>query len=221
MGYLVATWMGLWIYLSMQFLPIEVSAIIGVISGILFTGAFHEDGFADLCDGFGGGWQPEDILRIMKDSRLGTYGVTGLLGILLLKWQLLVGLLDTGAFSYFLIALVSAHSASRFFSIALMMVLPYVQADKDSKAKPIAQDWHGIDMTWAALFGLAPLLLLVYLGLAWYGLLLCLAIGLINFTWIQAWYRQRLNGYTGDALGASQQIQEISLLIVLLACFPH
>jgi adenosylcobinamide-GDP ribazoletransferase len=60
----------------------ELALLLSMVASILLTGAFHEDGFADVCDGFGGGWTPDKILAIMKDSRLGTYGVTGL-GLLL------------------------------------------------------------------------------------------------------------------------------------------
>ena len=90
MGYLVAGFSFLVFYLAQTIFSIELSILLSMVAGILFTGAFHEDGFADLCDGFGGGWKAEDILRIMKDSRLGTYGVTGLLLVLLIKWQSLI-----------------------------------------------------------------------------------------------------------------------------------
>src|SRR4028118_1536958 len=72
-----------------QFLSIEISLLASIIAGILTTGAFHEDGFADVCDAFGGGWTKEKILEIMKDSRLGTYGTVGLIAILSVKFFLL------------------------------------------------------------------------------------------------------------------------------------
>ncbi len=67
----------------------DIAILASIIAGIFTTGAFHEDGFADVCDAFGGGWTKEKILMIMKDSRLGTYGVTGLIGILAAKFLLL------------------------------------------------------------------------------------------------------------------------------------
>src|ERR1700712_3963673 len=70
-------------------LPGEIALLLAMIASILATGAFHEDGFADVCDGFGGGWTKEKILLIMKDSRLGTYGVVGIGLMLLLKWTVL------------------------------------------------------------------------------------------------------------------------------------
>jgi len=211
MGYLVASFSFLVFWLAQQVLTVELSILLSLVASILFTGAFHEDGFADLCDGFGGGWKTDDILRIMKDSRLGTYGVTGLLLMLLLKWQSLVDI-ATINLHYFFIALLVSHSLSRALSISLMMVLPYVQEDALSKAKPIAKTWYKSDMSFAWLTALLPLLLLP-LETA----ILVLLMSAFNFYWIYKWYQRRLAGYTGDALGASQQIQEVCCYLVLVA----
>lgn len=206
-GYLLAAWCyGIYL-LCAQVLPHDVSILISMICGILFTGAFHEDGFADLCDGFGGGYTQADILRIMKDSRLGTYGVCGLLLILLLKWQALSALPAHWLFTGLLIA----HGLSRAWAISLIMVMPYVQEDEVSKAKPIAKQWYKQDMIMAWCFALAPLILLpiwVAIGL--------LTIGFFIFILTRRWYQQRLQGYTGDALGASQQVHEVVIYVFLL-----
>src|SRR5436190_7873550 len=74
-------------YLSAFIFTIEIAVILSIIAGILITGAFHEDGFADVCDGFGGGWTKEKILLIMKDSSIGAYGAIGLVLLFLLKFQ--------------------------------------------------------------------------------------------------------------------------------------
>lgn len=207
-GYLVALWCYGVYCLCAQVLPADASMLISMVSGILLTGAFHEDGFADLCDGFGGGYTQSDILRIMKDSRLGTYGVSGLLLILLLKWN---GLKEL-PIAWLFISLLVGHSLSRAWAISLMMVLPYVQEDAMSKAKPIAKQWFKQDMLLAWGFALAPLFWLppvVSLGL--------IAMGIIIYLLTWRWYRQRLAGYTGDALGASQQIHEVLIYLFLLA----
>lgn len=210
MGYIVAAFC-YGVYASAELiLSSEVAILLSMVFGILLTGAFHEDGFADLCDGFGGGWSQEDILRIMKDSRLGTYGVIGLISMLALKWQLLVNLIP-----WMFISLLVAHSLSRSLAISLMAVLPYVQEDLQSKAKPIARKWHLTDLIMAWIFALLPLIFLpLSVSLA------LLTIGLFNFLWIQQWYRTRLKGYTGDALGAAQQIQEICIYLGLAAMLP-
>jgi len=59
-------------------LPVPLAVLLSMVATVLATGAFHEDGFADMCDGFGGGWTKEKILDIMQDSRLGTFGAVGL-----------------------------------------------------------------------------------------------------------------------------------------------
>lgn len=211
MGALVAAFSFLVFWLCLHVFSIELSLLISMIASILFTGAFHEDGFADLCDGFGGGWQQADILRIMKDSRLGTYGVTGLLLMLLIKWQVLVDIAQV-SIGHVLFALLAAHCISRAVSISLMLVLPYVQEDALSKAKPIAKRWYKSDMSFVWLTGLLPLVLL-----PWEVSLCIIAIVGFNFFWIYKWYLKRLKGYTGDALGASQQIQEIACYLAFTA----
>ncbi len=207
MGYLVAIWCYGVYSLCLSFLPADVSLLISMVAGILFTGAFHEDGFADLCDGFGGGYDQASILRIMKDSRLGTYGVCGLLLMLLLKWNSLTHIPPESL----LLALVVAHSLSRAWAISLIMVLPYVQQDETSKAKPIAKQWFAQDMLLAWLFPLASML---FLPLSTSTLLLI--VGGAVFTLTAMWYRQRLQGYTGDALGASQQVHEVMIYLLIL-----
>ena len=206
-GYLVALW-GYCVYLLCAYvLPHDISLLISMASSILLTGAFHEDGFADLCDGFGGGYTQADILRIMKDSRLGTYGVCGLLFILLLKWQALSAL----PVAWLFIGLLCAHSLSRAWAISLIMVLPYVQEDAFSKAKPIAKHWFKQDMALAWGFALLPLF-----WLPWMVSLGLLLMGGVMFVITWRWYQQRLAGYTGDALGASQQMHEVLIYLFLL-----
>jgi adenosylcobinamide-GDP ribazoletransferase len=189
-------------------LPFELSLLISMAAGVLLTGAFHEDGLADLCDGFGGGWSQDDILRIMKDSRLGTYGVSGLCFVLLLKWSSLSALGET----HLLLGLLLAHSLSRAFTISLIALLPYVQADAVSKAKPIAQQWHVKDLALAWCWCLIPL---YFTPLTWAAALL--VMGAVTTWAIRRWFNKRLKGYTGDALGASQQIHEVMIYIALVA----
>ena len=84
-GWIVGIISGLFLYLPGTYFSIPVAIILSLIISVLITGAFHEDGFADTCDAFGGGWTKKKILEIMKDSRLGTYGVIGLLLLISLK----------------------------------------------------------------------------------------------------------------------------------------
>src|SRR6188768_4304556 len=101
----------------------EIAVILSIIAGILTTGAFHEDGFADVCDGFGGGWTKEKILTIMKDSAIGAYGAISLVLLFLLKFQSLSEVVSTinhqQTFALFLM-FVSAHSVSRLAAISIV-----------------------------------------------------------------------------------------------------
>lgn len=203
--------------LANQFFSIELSLLMALVAGILATGAFHEDGFADLCDGFGGGWQTEDVLRIMKDSRLGTYGVIGLWSILTLKWTMLLEITHTpfaqvnASLSFFLV-LLCGFMLSRAWSISLIALLPYVQLDEQSKAKPIAKEIRKSDLGIAWLLALMPLCFI-----PWASALTLLGAGLCTMLLIRSWFNKRLGGYTGDALGASQQIQELTVYMAILA----
>src|ERR1043165_7692929 len=91
-GWLVGGTMALVLYTLNLIAPWPVTIILTLVTGIWMTGAFHEDGFADMCDGFGGSWTQEKILLIMKDSRIGTYGMLGLLLLMLLKFYCLFAL---------------------------------------------------------------------------------------------------------------------------------
>lgn len=122
-------WLG-----SLLFTPL-VAAVLSTAFGIKLTGAFHEDGLADSCDGLGGGLTRERTLTIMKDSRLGTYGVLGLVSALLLK----ISLLASMPISMAVIALILGHTASRLLCISLLSLLPYGGEIEHAKAKPMAQ----------------------------------------------------------------------------------
>ncbi|HCL27276.1 MAG TPA: adenosylcobinamide-GDP ribazoletransferase, partial [Candidatus Latescibacteria bacterium] len=120
------------------------------------TGAFHEDGFADTCDGFGGDWSKEDILRIMKDSRLGAYGVIGILLVLLLKYNALLSL----PVKLVPPALIAGHATSRLLPVLAIASMRYVRQDQTSKARPVAGGISLWQVIIAAIFALLPMLLL-------------------------------------------------------------
>jgi len=193
-----------------QFLPILFS----MVATVWATGAFHEDGFADVCDGFGGGWNKTQILTIMKDSRLGTYGTIGLGLLLAVKFFALQAMLTVEAFGWAVaLKYISAHSLSRLTAATVIRALPYAREDMDDgKAKPIAQGITAGQLAVAACFGLAPLLaLVVYTGLWIYGLFL-LPLVLLRWRLIR-FFTKWLDGYTGDCLGATQQLAEVIIYL--------
>ena len=120
------------IYLCHFIFPISVCVILSLATSILITGAFHEDGFADVCDGFGGGWTKEKILDIMKDSRVGAYGAVGIIILLLLKTFTVIELLQIDIW-FSLKAIVLAHVLSRFSAVAIIFTHEYARADETSK----------------------------------------------------------------------------------------
>jgi len=180
--------------------PQTVSLILALLAGILVTGAFHEDGLADVCDGFGGGWTKEKILLIMKDSRIGAYGAIGLILLFGLKFSLLASF-QPGQIPVLLIA---AHALSRFVALTFIFTHTYARDDDSSKTKPVAQKPHISNLFIAAFFGLAPLLLF---GTPW---ILLVLIPLFLMKVYLGWYFKKwIGGYTGDCLGATQQICEV------------
>jgi adenosylcobinamide-GDP ribazoletransferase len=194
---------------TVLFPPTYLPILFSMIATVWVTGAFHEDGFADVCDGFGGGWSKTQILTIMKDSRLGTYGTIGLGLLLAVKFFALQSLLSVEAFGWAVaLKYVSAHSLSRLTAATVIRALPYAREDADSKAKPIAQGITMVQLAIAAVFGLAPLLALVaYTGL-WIYLTFLIPIALVRWRLIR-FFNKWLEGYTGDCLGATQQLVEV------------
>ncbi len=189
--------------------PPELAVLMSMIATVWATGAFHEDGFADLCDGFGGGWNKTQILAIMKDSRLGTYGTIGLGLLLAVKFYALKSMLTTEAFGWpVALKYVAAHSLSRWIAASVIGALPYAREDAETKARPVAEGMTPGRLAVATVFGLLPLVaLIIFTGLWIYGLFL---LPILFTRWrLINWFRQKLDGYTGDCLGATQQLTEV------------
>lgn len=192
----------------------DVALLLSMVASILLTGAFHEDGFADVCDGFGGGWTKDKILAIMKDSRLGTYGATGL-GLLLAGKFLALRGLPTAAVAP---ALLLAHPLSRATALTCMFSHRYARAGEDSKAGPAAKKMRPGELAAGLLLGALPLL--GYAAWLHRPAVFLMIIPLAATKTALARYFQRwIGGYTGDCLGAIQQVAEVSCYLFLLAGF--
>lgn len=215
-GLLVALVSALVLAAAMRVLPTALAVVLSMAASLRMTGAFHEDGLADAADGLGGGWARDDVLRIMKDSRIGTYGAVVLLIAVLAKFAALNALAERGWIVF--AALLIAHPLSRFAALVLMCYLPYVREDASSRAKPLAHDLGRSELSVGAVCGLAPLLafgMAGVLGVTRIGVLLLLAIA-VTLWWARLLHC-RLGGYTGDCLGAAQQMVELVCYIVLCA----
>lgn len=212
-GIVVAIGQALVYIAASTLLPHPVALLLAIAAGLLLTGAFHEDGWADFCDGFGGGNDRERTLAIMRDSRIGAYGAIGVATLLLMRFETLAHI-DA---DWVVATLVCAAAFSRGCSVLVMASLRYARDESDAKAKPIAEHVTGLDTVVALAFAIAPSAALV----AWTGDGMPVAaaggVALLATAILRRMMRRRLGGYTGDALGAVQQLAEIGFLIGLLA----
>jgi adenosylcobinamide-GDP ribazoletransferase len=192
-------------------LPLPVAVLLSMAATMLLTGGFHEDGWADTCDGLGGVVSRERALEIMKDSRIGAYGAMGLLMMLALKATALASLPAAWGCA----ALLLGHTASRAASTGLIRFLPYSGDIEHAKAKPLAQR-----ISSAGLIVSCGWVLLVAGGLVlwqpvWSASVAAgLLVTVCGAAWCARWLRRRLGGVTGDTLGATQQLTELLLLLV-------
>jgi adenosylcobinamide-GDP ribazoletransferase len=199
-----------------------IAIVLSMLVGILTTGAFHEDGLADVCDAFGGGWTKEKILTIMKDSRLGTYGTVGLFFVLLLKFLLLLEIANMALSPQFTlitlpyififpIVMVVAHSMSRFMPLLIIEQYDYVYQEDLSKSKPMAsQKLSFVEILFAFMIGIVGFL---FLPLQLMGALLFMITG--TYT-LGRYFKKWIGGYTGDCLGTVQQVSELIFYFFVL-----
>ncbi len=191
-------------------LPHALAAVAAIAVGLLITGAFHEDGLADVFDGVGGGASRERALQIMKDSRLGTYGVAALVVALALK----AGALAALPAEMMAASLVAGHGLSRLSSVAAIATSRY--AREEGTAKPVAVGVSRAAMAVALATGAA-----IMAGWALVrppAALGCALAGLAaGHVLMRLFYERKLGGYTGDALGAVQQASEIGFYLGLAA----
>ena len=189
-------------------LPAMIAALICLATQVIATGALHEDGLADMADGFWGGWDKSRRLEIMKDSRIGAYGVIALVLSLLARWAALWVVFDTSAYAAFW-PVVAIAALSRAGMPLVMISLP--TASTSGLAHSVGTIAKPTALSALAIGSLVMLLLTgatVFPALIFGGLMLALLIAVS---------RIKIGGYTGDILGASQQLLEITLLFCLIS----
>lgn len=220
-GILVGLWGAVVLYAVARILPDPLPVVLSTVMTVWMTGAFHEDGLADTFDGLGGGATRERALAIMKDSRLGTYGVLALLFTVLVK----LAALSAMPVEFACAALTSAHPLSRWCALTLIYRLRYVGDAEHSRAKPVVERMGTGEIGVATVFGIAPI---VACG-CWLALrfsvtpVLWIVAGglapLCMLTFLGRWFVRRLDGFTGDTLGATQQLTEVACYLGLLAAW--
>ncbi|WP_341312943.1 adenosylcobinamide-GDP ribazoletransferase [Paraburkholderia sp. IMGN_8] len=198
------------VYLAaLRVFPAGVAVLLSMAASLVVTGAFHEDGLADCVDAFGGAYTRDDVLRIMHDSRVGTFGAIALVIALALKWQTLAAMPPMRAASL----MIAAHAASRVCAISYLATLDYVRAE--GKAKPVAQRLSAPALICAVVFGLPWLFWPDWPD--WRFACATLAVLAVLRFAMGRYFVRRIGGYTGDCLGFAQQIFELSIYLVGLA----
>lgn len=228
-GMVVGAWAALVLAAASQAWPPVVAVILSLIASLWLTGAFHEDGLADTFDALGGTVSRAKALEIMKDSRIGTYGSAALMLALALKASLM-HTLAVQSLSLACAALVFGHVVSRGVCVSLIALLPYGGDADHAKAKPLAMQLSGTSL----LAAWAQVLLITGLGSAWMVLglgwqpwllvqLVALSLGAsaLAMVMLRRWYHARLGGFTGDALGAAQQLSELLVWLVVSAALQR
>ncbi|KGJ93082.1 adenosylcobinamide-GDP ribazoletransferase [Colwellia psychrerythraea] len=193
------------------FFPINIAILLTMAISLLLTGAFHEDGLADMADGIGGAFTIEKRLTIMKDSRIGTYGAVTLVMTLLLKFTLLVKLAEQGS-NHLLFAIILAEVLSRALAGSLISYMPYVSDIEQSKSKPLAQSQSLSELTLLLFIGITPLIF--YPSEVIFTLLIILVLFRYLF---KRWLMAKIGGFTGDCLGAGQQLSELLIYLTLVS----
>lgn len=195
--------LGYWLFTPM------LAVLLAIAAGVIATGALHEDGFADACDGLGGLRPKERTLEIMRDSTIGTYGVLGLILMLGAKFMALATL----PVSSVVLVLIAGHAASRGSMVWVMASSDYVREKGAGSAVAGGIDRQALMvalMTTAA--ALLPLVFVLRLEVILFGVA-GLALGHVL---MRRWFEPRLGGYTGDCLGAIQQCSEIGFYLGIL-----
>ncbi len=198
------------LWLALLVFPMELAVLISMVATIFVTGAFHEDGFADFCDGYGGGMPKDKILEIMKDSRLGTYGAIGLVSIMAVKFTAIINI----PINHVFIVLVAAHVISRCVPVFLVYTTSYIREDALSKAKPIGNNISLKSLIIASATSLIP-----FLFVEWkLSFIIILTLTVIFFLF-RSYIIKKTGGYSGDVLGALQQLCEVVIYLIVVGFY--
>lgn len=218
-GWLTGGCMAATLYVGGMFFPYPVAVILAILVRLLLTGALHEDGLADFCDGFGGGGNNRQrVLDIMKDSRTGTYGVLGLLVYLALLFLCLWNLPRRHA----ALLILAADPFAKMLASQLIQMMPYARKEEEAKARVVYRPISMVSSILLALQGLLPILPLVFWApelLFRWELLMFIPCLVMYFLYLKIWHT--LRGYTGDCCGALFLLVELSVYLTACALWFH
>jgi len=188
----------------------SLSSAISIVAGLLLTGALHEDGTADTLDGFGGGKDRNDILRIMRDSQVGSFGSLGIILIVILR----MSALETIDPSKMMLSLVLAHTWARFAAVTLTVISPAVQRDRLSTAMILCQNsnWTHLLRSW-----FVALCITYWISSSYFWV--PIAITMVVVPILKRWYLRNIGGITGDCIGFCVVMIELLILSVCSLIF--
>ncbi|WP_314952596.1 adenosylcobinamide-GDP ribazoletransferase [Tannerella forsythia] len=199
-------------------LPVVLALLLVFTGRLLLTGALHEDGLADFFDGFGGGRSREQVLTIMKDSHIGTYGVLALVVYVALWVTSTVSLAQRSA-NLPIVLLLFADIWSKWSASQIVNLLPYARNEEDCKIKKVYDRMSARTFTVGLLFALVPMLgcVLFLKETPYMALWICVTASVPNsvMVWLVQYMRRRIGGYTGDCCGATFLLCELSYFITL------
>lgn len=181
-------------------LPVPASVLCAIVFAAFITNGFHEDGLADAFDGFGGGWTKDRVLEIMRDSRIGTYGTLVLIFLVIGKLTLLSSLPQGQIWRW----LIVAHTAARWTILPLCAWLPYARAE--GQGKLVAKQVGALEIVTGTVT-----LLVTFLLIPWRPALAVFLVTSLVMLLSGLYFRARLQGITGDCLGAANQLTEVGL----------
>jgi len=209
-GAIIGLWGAVWLYACTVLWPPAIAAVVSVFSTVWLTGCMHEDGISDCFDGFGGGWSKAQILRIMEDSRIGTYALIGMILTMALKLRSLEVLIATQGTWAAAAAVVAAHAASRWTSLPLVYTCKYVLSEQHAKGN--YYNWFAKSQRLVTpiriLFGTTVAVLVPYLMLTpWQAVAVYVTVVLITIT-AANYGNSILGGVVGDFLGATIYVSE-------------
>ena len=197
-------------FVSSIFFPSILSTVLALLTGVAATGALHEDGLADSFDGLIGGQDRDRTLEIMRDSSIGTYGILALIFAFALKLTAISEMWGWDAFW----SIIIAHAVSRHAMVEVIGRYDYARSDSAKFSKP---DVSGEDLTYARLWVIAALVASALLVGIWATLVGVAVMAVVVSGFAQTFVR-KIGGYTGDCLGATQQIAEAAFLLGVVAC---
>lgn len=216
-GWLTGGVMAVTYALASMFLPSVIAIILALVARVLLTGALHEDGFADFCDGFGGGTTRERTLEIMKDSHIGTYGVLGLI----LYYMLIIATIHSAAplFAPGIrplavgTMLLCGDTFCKWASSTIIYTLPYARKEEEAKNKLVYASVTFAEKVISIILGTLPIILLGEKGLVF---LPSMVVSLITCLILFRTMQKRIQGYTGDCCGATFIICELVFYLTTL-----